>query len=307
MAKETWTIIKTLNWTKQYFEEKGIENPRLDAELLLCEVLQCQRVKLFLDFERPLSEEELTTFKGLVVRRAKAEPLAYILGHKEFMGLDFKVSAATLVPRPETELLVESIVKAAKLLKPEGDVKLLDLGTGSGAIVVAALVELPQAKGVGVDISIEALKIAKENGEAQGLQGRIGFVYSDLFSRIPQDKKFDIIVSNPPYIPSKVIAELAKDVQQEPRGALDGGADGLDFYRRIIAEAENYLEADGLLAFEIGYDQGAEVVELCKKAGFTEVALRKDYANHDRMVFALKEEGEGGKYGNLLLEITKKW
>lgn len=307
MAKETWTIAKTLNWTKQYFEEKGIENPRVDAELLLCEVLKCQRITLFLDAERPLAAEELATFKGYVLRRAKAEPLAYILGHREFMGLDFKVTPATLIPRPETELLVESIVKAAKVLKPEGAVKLLDIGTGSGAIVVSALVELPQAKGVGVDISIEALKVAKENGEAQGLQGRIGFVYSDVFSRIPKEKKFDIIVSNPPYIPSKVIAELAVDVQKEPHGALDGGEDGLGFYRRIIAEAQAYMEMDGLLAFEIGYDQGKAVMELCREAGFKQVALRKDYANLNRMVFALKEEGEGGKYGDLLLEITKKW
>ena len=306
-AKELWTILKTLNWTKQYFKDKGLENPSLDAELLLCEVLQCQRINLYVDFERPLSEQELATFKSYVIRRAKAEPLAYILGHKEFLGLDFKVNKATLVPRPETELLVESVVKAAKILKQEGEVKVLDIGTGSGAIIVSVLTELPKAKGVGVDISIEALKTAKENAELQQLQGRVGFVHSDLFSRIPPDKKFDIIVSNPPYIPSGTIAELAPDVQQEPRSALDGGKDGLDFYRRIIREAQDHMEKDGLLALEIGYDQGKAVTELCHTAGFGHVIVRKDYAGLDRMVFALKEEGNNGKYEDLLLEITKKW
>ena len=305
--KEVWTILKTLNWTKRYFKDKGIENPSLDAELLLCEVLHCQRITLFVDFERPLSEQELATFKGYVVRRAKAEPLAYILGHKEFMGLSFKVTPATLIPRPETELLVESIVKAAKLLRPEGEVKLLDIGTGSGAIVVAALAALPKAKGVGADISIEALTVAKENADNQGLQGRIGFIRSDIYSRIPLDKKFDIIVSNPPYIPTATIAELAADVKKEPLGALDGGKDGLDFYRRIIAEADLHLEEEGLLALEIGIGQSEAVVELCRKAGFTLTAVRKDYADIERMVFAVKAKEEGEKYADLLLAITQKW
>lgn len=307
MAREPWTIKTILEWTKQYFDKQGVEDSRLDAELLLCEVLQCQRVRLFLDYDKPLAEEELSRFKDMVIRRAKGAPIAYILGRKEFMGLEFKVNDATLIPRPETELLVESVVKAAKGLKEQGDVKILDIGTGSGAIIVSALVLLPEAKGVGVDISLEALKVAKENAMSQELQGRIGFLQSDLFSRIPPDKKFDIIVSNPPYIPTAIVAGLAREVQQEPKSALDGGKDGLYFYRKIIKEAQEHMEPTGLLAFEIGYDQGAAVMELCRQAGFKQVALRKDYANLDRMVFALKEEGEGGKYEDLLLEITRKW
>ena len=288
MAHSVWTIMKILNWTKQYFEAKGVENPRLDAEVLLCAVLKCQRITLYVDFERPLSEEELATYREYVRRRGNFEPLAYILGERAFMRNTFKVNKATLVPRPETELLVESLLRIAPLLKREGDVKILDIGTGSGAIIVSLLDYLPNAKGVGVDISVDALIVAKENSEKIGVTGRIGFVRSDVFSKLPLEKKFDIIVSNPPYIPAGDIAGLDKDVQQEPRGALDGGADGLDFYRRITAEAMDHMAEEGVLAFEIGIGQAAAVQRLCLDAGFVKTAVRKDYAGIERMVFAVK-------------------
>ena len=299
-TKPVWTIMKILNWTKQYFTDKGVENPRLDAEVLLCAVLKCERITLYVDFERPLSDTELAQFKQYVVRRATHEPLAYILGEKAFMRNMFKVTPDTLVPRPETELLVESIVMAAEAVG--GDVKILDIGTGSGAIIVSLLDYLPQAKGVGVDISVGALTVAKENAVAIGVVERAGFLRSDVYSALPLDKKFDIIVSNPPYIPAADIAGLAKDVQNEPIGALDGGEDGLDFYRRITKEAPLHMLEDGLLAFEIGIYQGEAVAEMCKAAGFGAVAIRKDYAGIERMVFAAKE---GGKYADLLLEIAK--
>ena len=288
MAHSVWTIMKILNWTKQYFEAKGVENPRLDAEVLLCAVLKCQRITLYVDFERPLSEEELATYREYVRRRGNFEPLAYILGERAFMRNTFKVNKATLVPRPETELLVESLVRIAPMLEREGDVKILDIGTGSGAIIVSLLDYLPNAKGVGVDISVDALIVAKENSEKIGVTGRIGFVRSDVFSKLPLEKKFDIIVSNPPYIPAGDIAGLDKDVQQEPRGALDGGADGLDFYRRITAEAMDHMAEEGVLAFEIGIGQAAAVQQLCLDAGFVKTAVRKDYAGIERMVFAVK-------------------
>ncbi len=299
-TKPVWTIMKILNWTKQYFADKGVENPRLDAEVLLCAVLKCERINLYVDFERPLTDTELAQFKQYVVRRAGHEPLAYILGEKAFMRNMFKVTPDTLVPRPETELLVESIVMAAEAVG--GDVKILDIGTGSGAIIVSLLDYLPKAKGVGVDISVGALTVAKENAVSIGVAERAGFLRSDVFGALPLDKKFDIIVSNPPYIPAGDIAGLAKDVQKEPIGALDGGTDGLDFYRRITKEAPLHMVEDGLLAFEIGIYQGEAVAELCRKAGFGAVAIRKDYAGIERMVFAAKE---GGKYADLLLEIAK--
>lgn len=306
MNKPVWTIIKILDWTKQYFADRGVENPRLDAEVLLCAVLQCERIKLYMDFERPLTGAELSQYKNYVARRGQHEPLAYILGEKEFMRNSFKVTPATLVPRPETELLVESLIKAARGLKADGDVKILDIGTGSGAIIVSLLDYLPNAKGVGVDISVDALIVAEENSRRIGVRERAGFMQSDLFSRIPADKKFDIIVSNPPYIPAADIAGLAKDVQKEPLGALDGGADGLDFYRRIISEAMDHMTDEGILAFEVGINQAQVVAELCRKAGFKATAIRKDYADIERMVFAVKEEGDGSKYADLLLEITRK-
>lgn len=305
MNKPVWTIIKILDWTKQYFADRGVENPRLDAEVLLCAVLQCERIKLYMDFERPLTGAELSQYKNYVARRGQHEPLAYILGEKEFMRNSFKVTPATLVPRPETELLVESLIKAARGLKADGDVKILDIGTGSGAIIVSLLDYLPNAKGVGVDISVDALIVAEENSRRIGVRERAGFMQSDLFSRIPADKKFDIIVSNPPYIPAADIAGLAKDVQKEPRGALDGGADGLDFYRRIISEAMDHMTDEGILAFEVGINQAQVVAELCRKDGFKATAIRKDYADIERMVFAVKEEGDGSKYADLLLEITR--
>ncbi len=299
-TKPVWTIIKILNWTKQYFADKGVENPRLDAEILLCAVLKCERIKLYLDFERPLDEQELAVYRGYVARRAQHEPLAYILGEKAFMRNTFKVNSHTLVPRPETELLVESLVMAAE--KVNSAPMLLDIGTGSGAILVSLLDYLPQAKGVGVDISPGALAVAKENAVRIGVADRAAFLHSDLFSGIPAERKFDIIVSNPPYIPAAEIVTLARDVQREPRGALDGGNDGLDFYRRITESAGTHLVADGLLAFEIGIGQSEAVCAMCRENGLGAVAVRRDYAGIDRMVFAAKE---GGRYADILLEITK--
>lgn len=297
-TKSVWTIMKILNWTKQYFADKGVENPRLDAEILLCAVLKCERINLYIDFERPLDESELAQFKQMVIRRAQGEPLAYILGEKAFMRNTFKVNKYTLVPRPETELLVEHLVRICEQINQEA--KILDIGTGSGAIIVSLLDYLPQAKGVGVDISAGALKVAKENAVNIGVSKRAAFLHSDLFTAIPDEKKFDIIVSNPPYIPAKDISSLAKDVQNEPHSALDGGEDGLDFYRKITAEASLHMAEDGLLAFEIGINQSEAVSGLCRENGFTAVAVGKDYAGIDRMVFAAKE---GGKYADLLLEI----
>ena len=265
MDKPVWTIMKILNWTKQHFEAKGVENPRLDAEVLLCAVLKCERIKLYTEFDKPLSEEERDKMRSYVERRAKHEPL-----------------------------------------RADGAVKALDIGTGSGAIIVSLLDYLPAAVGVGVDISNEALAVAKENAAAIGVDKRVAFRQSDLFSNVPVEKKFDIIVSNPPYIPAADIATLAQDVQQEPRTALDGGADGLDFYRRICAEAAEHLAEDGLLAFEIGIDQSEAVQKLCLEHGFAKTAVRMDYAGIPRMIFALKEKEGEDKYENILLEITKE-
>lgn len=296
--KPLWTIAGVLEWTKQYFANKGIENPRLDAEILLCSVLKCERITLYVHFDQPLEDDELALYRTYVGRRANQEPLAYILGEKAFMNHIFKVTPAVLVPRPETELLVESVAKAA--IGSEANT-LLDIGTGSGAIIISLLDLLSSAVGTALDISTSALAVASENASRIGVSDRLTLLESDLFSALPPGQTFDIIVSNPPYIPAADIGSLAADVQKEPHGALDGGVDGLDFYKKIINESGTWLKQDGLLAFEVGIHQAQDVCALCKNAGFSETAVRKDYAGIERMVFAARE---GSYYADHFLEFT---
>ena len=300
-----WTITRILAWTRQYFAGKGIENPRLDAELLLCEVLHCERITLYVHFDQPLQESELARYRDFIIRRGKQEPLAYILGHKEFYKYDFKVTPAVLVPRPETELLVEHVAQAPLPAAP----RILDVGTGSGAILVSLLAGLLQATGVGVDKSPAALAVAKANAayvaeqvKDASLPERAVFKESDVLSALPPAAKFAVLVSNPPYIPSQVIPTLAQDVQREPHLALDGGPDGLDLYRKLLAVAPAYLEPGGLVALEIGEDQGKAVADLAAAAGFTVHTVLQDYSNLDRVVLATKE---GSSYADYILGLKK--
>ncbi|MCH4157845.1 MAG: peptide chain release factor N(5)-glutamine methyltransferase [Acidaminococcaceae bacterium] len=304
-TNDVWTITRILTWTRQYFAGKGIENPRLDAELLLCEVLHCERITLYVHFDQPLQESELARYRDFIIRRGKQEPLAYILGHKEFYKYDFKVTPAVLVPRPETELLVEKVAQAPMPAEP----RILDVGTGSGAILISLLAELPQAAGVGVDKSAAALAVAKANAAYVATQvkdatlpARFTWTESDVLTALPATERFDVLVSNPPYIPSGVIPTLARDVQREPHLALDGGQDGLSIYRRLLAEAPAYLQPDSLVALEIGEEQGGAVAALAAAAGFTVQVVLQDYANLDRMVLATKE---GSSYADYILGLKK--
>ena len=235
-----WTIKDVLQWTTEYFVKQHIDSPRVDAEILLSSVLQCNRVKLYVEQDKPLSQQELNTMHKLVERRGKHEPIAYILGSKGFMEDDFFVSPAVLVPRPETELLVE---KAAAIFQNE-KIEFLDIGTGSGAIVISLLKLLPNAYATAVDISSDALRVALTNAQNLGVADRVKFVKTDVYQGL-DNQKFALIISNPPYIPDKDIPTLAEDVQKEPRLALTGGADGLDFYRRIVQGAAQFLDSDG--------------------------------------------------------------
>ena len=298
--KPVWTIVKILEWTKQYFADKGVETPRLDAEVLLCDVLKCQRINLYVNFDQPLEEDELHIYRSYVAKRAKHEPLAYILGHRAFMHSEFRVTEDTLVPRPETELLVEQIVE---LNKDKGQLEILDIGCGSGAIVVSLLQLLPLSRGVAIDINAKAVAVTLENAASLGVADRCNGLVSDLFENILEDKKFDVIVSNPPYIPTAVLSSLAADVQKEPRAALDGGVTGLDFYQQILKNINAFLKPEGMVAFEIGIGQGKQVAKMCREQGLTITAVRNDYANIDRMVFATKE---GSKYANEILAIRQK-
>ena len=295
--KTVWTILKILQWTQQYFESKGVENPRLVAEVLRCAVLDKSRIQLYTNFDEPLEEQELKQYRGYVARRAAREPVAYILGHKGFLQYDFKVTKDTLIPRPETELLVEQLVS---LNRDRGPVRILDLGCGSGAIIDSLLAELPEARGMGVDISPGAAAVTRENAQSLGVGDRLETVVSDLYEKVPREEKFQVLVSNPPYIPEGNLAGLQAEVHREPRRALDGGRDGLDFYRRILRDLWSYLDPEGMAAFEIGQGQGEDVARLCREAGLDCVKVRKDYGDMDRMVFAAKG---GTVYGNAILEI----
>ena len=295
--KTVWTILKILQWTQQYFQSKGVENPRLDAEVLLCAVLDKSRIQLYTNFDEPLEEQELKQYRGYVARRAAREPVAYILGHKGFLQYDFKVTKDTLIPRPETELLVEQLVS---LNRDRGPVRILDLGCGSGAIIDSLLAALPEARGTGVDISPGAAAVPRENAQSLGVGDRLETVVSDLYEKVPREEKFQVLVSNPPYIPEGDLDGLQAEVHREPRRALDGGRDGLDFYRRILRDLWSYLDPEGMAAFEIGQGQGEDVARLCREAGLDCVKVRKDYGDMDRMVFAAKG---GTVYGNAILEI----
>ena len=253
--QEKWDVLKILNWTKAYLAEKGVENPRLEAEWMLCEALSLDRVGLYLNFDKPLSDHELAAYRSMVVRRAKREPLQYILGSQEFMGLDFQVSPAVLIPRHDTEVLVTEAAKRGC-----GSRSILDIGTGSGCVAIALAKALPEAQVLSVDISGEALAVARDNAQRIGVS--VEFVQGSLLEPFT-GRRFDMIVSNPPYIPAADLDTLQQEVRgYEPLSALDGGADGLDFYRRITQAAPGYLNPGGWLVFEVGAGQAPQVLEL---------------------------------------------
>ncbi|HSA59255.1 MAG TPA: peptide chain release factor N(5)-glutamine methyltransferase [bacterium] len=277
---EPWTSLKLIQWTAGHFEKKGIPNPRLDAELLLAYVLKCQRVDLYTGFEKTVSEKHLAEFKALIERRATREPLQYITGETEFWGLKIKVTPEVLIPRPETELLVEEALKNAP---PAGDV--LDIGTGSGCIAIALAKNLPGAKIVATDISKEALSVAKENAQAHGVADRIEFVTSDIAPWLffeTRERKFDLIVSNPPYIDSSELDFLQPEVSRhEPRSALDGGQGGLETIKKILQEAPDFLKIKGRLLMEVGEGQA----ERLKKDFPCEI--RRDYSGVERLIILI--------------------
>ena len=256
--------------------------PRLDVETLLQKVLGVDRLYILLNLERVLSEDEEQLFNKFINERLNNRPIAYIVGNREFMGLDFFVKEGVLIPRPDTEVLVEEVIELAK----KKDAKnILDVGTGSGAITVSLAKYLENVKVTSVDISDIALEIGKRNAISNEVDDRINFVKSDLFTNIDKETKFDIIVSNPPYIKREVIETLDKQVKDyEPYNALEGGVDGLDFYRAITKQAKNYLKKGGILAYEVGHDQSEDVSKLMEMDGYTNIYTLKDLQQIDRVV-----------------------
>ena len=276
-SNDIWTVRKVLDWTREYLTSKGVENSRRETEWLLVAALGLDRIGIYVNFDKPLTDRELVTCRELVSRRARREPLQYILGTQEFMGLDFLVNRAVLIPRHDTEVLVAEALKRASATS-----SILDIGVGSGCIAVSLAKSLPEAEVWGVEMSPEALDLARKNAENHGVT--VTLVEGSLFDPVP-GKKFDLIVSNPPYIPTADLATLQPEVRDyEPKQALDGGADGLDFYRSIVAAAPAHLCPEGWLMVEVGIGQSPSVTAIFSAAGFVNCFTAHDPARVERVV-----------------------
>jgi len=289
MSDKIWRVVDLLNWTSGYFEQHGIPNPRLDAEVLLGHLLEKSRLQLYLDFEMPIFAEHLTPFRELIKKRAAHVPVSYLTNRKEFMSLEFYVDERVLIPRPETEQLVEMILTAGTAT-PQ---RLLELGTGSGVIATSLALHYPECNIIATDISDAALAVAQRNAETHACTARIKFLSGDLFEPIESiaddtDAHFDWIVCNPPYIKKTERDSLSPDVRDyEPEIALFAGDDGLLVIRRLIAEAPAYLAPRGQLVLEIGDTQADPVRGLFEAdPAYTTYKLVQDYAGKERIVLA---------------------
>jgi release factor glutamine methyltransferase len=279
---DTWTIRKVLTWTTQHFEKRGVDAPRLTAEVLLAHVLKTTRVRLYVDLDRPMEKTELTTFRALIERRMAGEPTQYLTGVREFYNRPFKVDPRVLIPRPETELLVEA---ALHRLPKDAPGTALDVCTGSGCLAISLAAERPQATVLATDLSPDACALARENAQALGVAERVTVLQGDLYAPLPPDARFEVVVSNPPYIATGEIAGLSPEVRREPRMALDGGPDGLVLIRKVIQGARRVLKPGGLLAMEIGETQGDAVKALLQAAGYDDARVEKDLERRDRLAF----------------------
>ena len=259
-----WTIKDVLEWTAGYFRKKGITTARLDAEVLLAHCLGVDRLHLYLNLDRPLRQEERIRYRELIRRRAMREPVALIRGVKEFWSLRLRAAPGVLIPRPDTEALVEAVLEE---LRDRPVPNILEIGTGSGAIAVAIALENPRARIVATDIDKLALEATRFNAENLGASASISFIASDLFTAFREGSKFDVVCCNPPYIPSDVIATLEPEINFEPRLALDGGPDGLNVIRHLVSQARNYLADRGALIIELGSEQEPWVREMFETLG----------------------------------------
>jgi release factor glutamine methyltransferase len=281
------TVAETLNKSSAYLERKGLENPRLDAEVMLGHVLGLKRIELYLDHDRPMQDHELMTFRSLVKRRLAGCPVQYLTGETEFFSLSFQISSDALIPRPETEILVEAVLKHLK--SRAQPLKVADVGTGCGIIAINLAVHLPQAQLWATDCSQEALALARRNAERHGVTDRISFHQGDLYNPLRGlEGAFAAVVCNPPYVSSDQLEHLPREIRfHEPLVALDGGPDGLDVIRRIVLEAPSFLAAGGILALEVGAGQAPSVEQLIVSTkAFRETWVVEDYARIERVVLA---------------------
>lgn len=286
-AADDWTVLRLLNWTKDYFVRSGLDEPRLSAEVLLGHVLGCRRVSLYTQFDRTPNNEQLSAFRRLVRRAGGGEPVAYLTGWKEFYSLAIKVTPDVLVPRPETELLVDAVLDYAR---SRGDraLRLWDVCTGSGCVAVAAAKQYPALSVLATDISTPACNVARENAKRHGLDDRIRVEQADLLT-LPKSTEglFDIITANPPYVTDAEMEQLLEPVKREPASALRAGPTGLKFIDPIVRDAPSHLKPNGLLAVEIGFDQAERVYDLLNKTGrYENIRFVKDLAGIERVALA---------------------
>jgi release factor glutamine methyltransferase len=286
MAEE-WTVRRILDWTTTHFKQHGSDTPRLDAEILLAYARKCRRIELYTHFDEPLSEAERAVMRDLAKRRAKSEPVAYLVGHREFFSLDFRVTPDVLIPRPDTETLVMEVLDAARPLESP---RVLDLGTGSGCIAVATAVNLPAARLTATDVSQAALAIARENAQTHKVADRIRFLQGDLFAPLPAGEQFEIVASNPPYIADRERETLQNDVRRyEPPTALFAGPNGTEILFRIIDGAAARLTPGGTLLLEISPEQASAVRSRIESTGtYDEIRVLKDAAGLLRVARARK-------------------
>lgn len=285
---EVWTVLRLMRWSGTWLEEKGVERGRLDAEHILAHVLGVKRLQLYLQYDRPLGREDLDRFRPLLRRRAEREPLQYILGHAAFRELELMVDPRVLVPRPETEVLVEEVLTWAAARGKA--LSAVDVGTGSGAIALSLVHEGPFPTVVAIDASSRALEVARENARATGLAERVDFREGSLFAPLGAGETFDVVVSNPPYVAEAEASLLEPEVGTwEPSEALFGGPDGLAVIRPLVAGAGGHLNAGGLLALEVGAGQAGPVVAEVEATGaYDDVRVRRDLAGRERLVLATR-------------------
>ena len=289
--ERSWTVLELLQWTEEHLRKRGVESPKLDAECLLAHALGCQRLQLYVDFDKPTHPDQRARFRELVVRRARDRvPVSQLLGSKEFWSLELDVTRDVLSPRPETETLVEATL--SRLPDPNGAYRIVDIGTGSGAIALALARERPSAQVTATDISQPALQIARFNADKLQLSERLRFLEGDLFGAVPGEQ-FDLVVSNPPYVARRDADALPPELAHEPEVALFGGDDGFAVSSRLVAGAWDALLPGGVFAVELAPDQTERIAEECKEVGLDEVETLRDLARRQRVVVARKPEGSG--------------
>jgi len=280
------TVLESLNLSADYLQRHSIESPRINAELLLASILKCKRLDLYLAFDKPLSEDELEKYRNFIKRRGKFEPLQYITGSVEFYGIEIKVNPSVLIPRPETEILIDSVIEQ---VKTKEEITILDIGCGSGNIAIALAANISNCKVFGTDISKDALKISVDNAEVNGVKNKTEFHLKDIlsgdFSDLP---KMDIIVSNPPYVSEEKFTALQNEIKYfEPNFAVTDFSDGYKFYKAISKKAKQLLKPGGKIFFELSENQHIKVKEIMEANGIKDIRINKDYLNIERVIYGV--------------------